>query len=275
MAGESLRDLMEAAVEIAEEAGRITLRYFQGRFEVETKPDASFVTVADREAERHIRRAVESRFPDDGLLGEEFGETRPVEDSTRREARRRWIVDPIDGTFSFVHGVPLYGVLIGIEEGDEPVVGVIHLPGLGETVAAARGEGCHWRSRSRPGEGRPAHVSTTSELSEALVLTSEMNLTGRPERAAALDRLLRATGRPARTWGDCYGYALVATGRADVMVDPAMNVWDCAALLPVVEEAGGRFTDWRGERTIRGGSAVASNGLLHERTLDLLRGAGG
>ncbi len=256
MAGESLRDLLEFAVDLAEKAGEITLRYFQGRFAVETKADASPVTVADREAETYIRQAIESRFPSDGIVGEEFGEARP-------EARRRWIIDPIDGTYSFVRGVPLFGVLIGLERQDEPVVGVIRLPALDETVAAARGEGCYWR-------GRRTRVSDTSGLGGALCLATELRPEDDPARAAALGRLVTAVGA-ARTWGDCYGYALVATGRADVMVDPAMHVWDCAALLPVIEEAGGRFTDWRGERTIRGADAVASNGLLHDGVLALLK----
>ena len=256
MADESVRDLLEVAVAFAEKAGEITLKYFQERVVVETKPDTTPVTVADREAEAYIRRAIESRFPHDGIIGEEFGETRP-------EAKRRWIVDPIDGTFSFIHGVPLYGVLIGVEQEDEPVVGVIHLPALGETVAAARGEGCHWR-------GQRAQVSNTSELSDAVWLTTDLNFDAYPARSAGLNRLVRAAG-PARTWGDCYGYVLVATGRADIMIDPQVYVWDCAPLLPIIEEANGRFTDWQGRRTIRGGNAIASNGLLHDQVLALLK----
>src|SRR3972149_11070792 len=124
MAGESPRDLLEMASGRAEEAGRITLKYFQGRFAVDTNPDSSFVTVADREAESFVRGAIESRFPGDGIIGEEFGEVRP-------EARRRWIIDPIDGTFAFVHGVPFYGVLIGVGEGGGPRLGGLHLPPLG------------------------------------------------------------------------------------------------------------------------------------------------
>lgn len=255
MAGESLADLLEIAVDLSEKAGEITLKYFQGQFVVETKPDTSPVTVADRETEAYIRETIESRFPDDGLIGEEFGER-------RAQARRRWIVDPIDGTFSFIHGVPLYGVLIGMEQEGEPVLGVIHLPALNETVAAARGEGCHWR-------GQRAHVSTTAKLSDALWLTTGMSLDADPARSAGLDRLVQAAG-PAKTWGDCYGYVLVATGRADIMTDPQVYVWDCAPLLPVIEEASGRFTDWRGRRTIRGGDAVASNGLLHDQVLACL-----
>jgi histidinol-phosphatase len=256
VAEESVRDLLEVAVALAEKAGEITLKYFHERFVVETKPDRTPVTVADRETEAYIRQAIESRFPHDGIIGEEFGEI-------RAEAKRRWIVDPIDGTISFIHGVPLYGVLIGVEQEDEPVVGVIRLPGLGETVAAARGEGCHFR-------GQRAQVSSTSELSDAIWLTTDLKFDAYPARSAGLNRLVRAAG-PARTWGDCYGYVLVATGRADVMVDPQMYVWDCAPLLPIIEEANGRFTDWQGRRTIRGGNAVASNGLLHDQVLALLK----
>ena len=256
MAGEPLRDLLEFAVDLAERAGEITLSYFQGRFSVETKADASPVTVADREAETYIRQEIESRFPSDGIVGEEFGEARP-------EAGQRWIIDPIDGTYSFVRGVPLFGVLIALERRDEPVVGVIRLPALDETVAAARGEGCHWR-------GQRARVSSTSEVGATLCLATGLRPEEDPVGSAALGRLATAVAA-VRTWGDCYGYALVATGRADVMIDRRMHVWDCAALLPVIEEAGGRFTDWRGERTIRGGDAVASNGLLHDQVLALLK----
>ena len=252
MAGESLLDLLEIAVDLSQKAGEITLKYFQSQLVVETKPDTSPVTVADREAEAYIRDTIESRFPQDGLVGEEFGET-------RAQARRRWIIDPIDGTFSFIHGVPLYGVLIGMEQEDEPLLGVIHLPALNETVAAARGEGCHWR-------GQRAQVSNTLDLNDSVCLTTGTDIESEPGLSAALDRLGQAAG-PARTWGDCYGYVLVATGRADVMIDPLMHVWDCAPLLPIIEEANGRFTDWQGQRTIRGGNAVASNGLLHDQVL--------
>lgn len=256
MAGESLRDLLEIAVDLSQKAGEITLKYFQGQFTVETKPDMSPVTVADRETEAYIRQTIESRFPHDGLIGEEYGEKKP-------NAARRWIIDPIDGTFSFIHGVPLYGVLIAMEQDGEPLLGVIHLPALNETVAAARGEGCHWH-------GQRAQVSHTSELSDAAWLATDSNFDAYPARSSGLNRLAGAAG-PARTWGDCYGYVLVATGRADVMTDPLVNVWDCAPLLPIIEEANGRFTDWQGQRTIRGGNAVATNGFLHDQVLACLR----
>ena len=258
MAGESIRDLLEVAVEIAEQAGKITLKYFGRTPAVETKADRTPVTAADRETEAYLREAVASRFPSDGIIGEEFGEE-------RAEATRRWILDPIDGTFSFVRGVPLYGVLVGVEERDEPILGVIRLPALGETVAAARGQGCHW-------DGRPATASLVSELQDALCLATDFAL--REDGSAQTSALRRLVGasRAARTWGDCFGYVLVATGRADVMVDREVHVWDCAPLLPVLEEANGRFTDWQGRRTIRGGTAVATNGLLHDEVLALLKG---
>jgi histidinol-phosphatase len=258
VAGESTRDLMEAAIEFAAEAGRITLKYFRGEFEVERKADSTLVTVADREAEAYLREAIEARFPEDGIIGEEFGEARP-------NARRRWIVDPIDGTFSFVRRVPLYGVLIGVEEAGEPVAGVINLPALDEVIAAAKGEGCFR-------QGQRARVSEAAEVKDALLLVTEKYY-ARSLPGDAIPRLTRAAG-PVRTWGDCYGYALVATGRADIAIDPVMSLWDCGPLLTIIEEAGGRFTDWKGERTIDGGNAVATNGRLHDDVLALLRGDG-
>jgi fructose-1,6-bisphosphatase/inositol monophosphatase family enzyme len=159
--------------------------------------------------------------------------------------------------------VPLFGTLVGVEVDGEPMVGVIYLPALDETIAAARGEGCTWN-------GRPCRVSAVARLDEALVVVTDERAAR--ARSQAWARLAAAT-RMQRTWGDCYGYALVATGRAEVALDPVMNVWDCAALLPILEEAGGRFTDWRGRRTIRGGEAVGTNGALHAAVLDVLREA--
>jgi len=248
-----LRQLLAVAVEVAREGGRRTLAHFDAGCGVELKPDGTPVTRADREAEAAMRARIARSFPDHAILGEEEGES-------GGNAPYRWIVDPLDGTRTFVRGVPLFGTLVGIEAHDEPVVGVIHLPALDETIAAARGEGCTWN-------GRRCRVSTVGRLEDALVVVTEERAAR--ARSAAYDRLVARTEMQ-RTWADCYGYALVATGRAEIALDPAMNVWDCAALLPVIEEAGGRFTDWRGRRTIRGGEAVATNGVLHEETLALL-----
>ena len=242
-----LNDLLEFAVEIARGAGEITLQYFRKQPETSRKSDGSFVTIADRQAESYLRQRIKTHFPDDGILGEEEGET-------RGNSGRRWILDPIDGTFAFVHGVPLYGVLIAIEIEGELRVGVVNMPALGEIVSAAKGLGCFLN-------GEPARVSTTAELKDALLLsTSFVDAT----------ELLEARAKVSRTWGDCYGYVLVATGRADVMVDPVMNIWDCAPLLPIMEEAGGTFTDWRGVRTANGGNSIATNGVLFEEVMSLI-----
>jgi histidinol phosphatase-like enzyme (inositol monophosphatase family) len=243
-----LNELLEFAVEIARGAGEITLQYFRKQPETSRKSDGSFVTIADRQAESYLRRRIGERFPDDGILGEEEGES-------RGKSGRRWILDPIDGTFAFVHGVPLYGVLIAVEIEGELSVGVVNMPALGELVSAAKGLGCFLN-------GEPARVSTTAELKDALLLSTSF---------VSATELLQARANVSRTWGDCYGYVLVATGRADVMLDPVMNLWDCAPLLPILEEAGGTFTDWRGVRTADGGNAIATNGVLFDEVLDIVR----
>ncbi|HEX7118403.1 MAG TPA: histidinol-phosphatase [Longimicrobiales bacterium] len=255
MRPEPLRTLLEFAVEVAWRAGRATLAHYQTGVAVEAKPDRSPVTLADRESERLVRELIEARFPEDGILGEEFGETRPG-------ATRRWIVDPIDGTRTFLRGVPFFGVMLALEEAGEAVVGVLHFPALGETVWAARGEGCWW-------DGRRARVSGVDRLEDALVVATDAENMEREGRGAAWDALRRSAGL-ARTWGDCYGYALVATGRAEAMLDPELSAWDAAAARPIVEEAGGVFTDWRGVPTHTGGNAIATNAALAERIRGIL-----
>jgi histidinol-phosphatase len=252
-----LKKLLDFAVEIAREAGEITLRHFQGSFVAERKADNSFVTIADREAEAHLRRRIENAFPEDSILGEEAGEK-------SGPSHRRWILDPIDGTYSFVHGVPLYGVLIGVEMMGEPAIGVVNLPASREIVYAGKALGCFWNDQ-------PARVSTISSIEDALVLSTDFGVCekyGFGPAAASLQR--RAHAR--RTWGDAYGHVLVATGRAEIMLDPVMNIWDCAALLPIVEEAGGTFTDWTGRRTIDGGNAISTNGQLFESVMETVKG---
>jgi len=251
-----LKSLLDFAVQMAREAGDITYRHFKGSFVAERKADNSFVTTADREAERNLRASIERAFPDDGILGEEEGEkvgTSP----------RRWIIDPVDGTYSFVHGVPLYAVLIGLEIEGESVLGAANLPALNELVYAARGLGCFWNDQ-------PARVSATESLSEALLLATDFGTCEQNGFGPAAEKLQRRVNAR-RTWGDAYGHVLVATGRADVMLDPVMNVWDCAALSPIVEEAGGTFTNWQGERTIHGGNAISTNGLLFDGVMETIR----
>jgi len=251
-------ELLDFATDLAWRAGRVTLPYFQTGVSAERKADQTPVTVADRAAERLVREAVGARFPDDGILGEEEGSLNPG-------AGRRWIVDPIDGTRSFVRGVPLYAVLLALEEEGEPVLGVVHFPALGETVYAAAGLGC-WVN------GRPARVSSVDRLEDACVITSDAKLAAHGARAEGWARLAAAAD-VARTWGDAYGYALVATGRAEAMVDAEMQVWDAAAVAVVVREAGGVFTDWAGSATHAGGCGVGTNAALADRVRRTL-GAG-
>ena len=247
-----LRQLLDFAVDLARAAGQITLNYFRQSFETATKSDGSFVTVADCEAETFLRGTIAERFPQDAILGEEGGAQEGTSD-------RRWILDPIDGTFSFVHGVPFYGVLIALEIAGQPTIGVINLPALGELIHAAHGLGCFWN-------GAPARVSSTAKLEDALLLATDFRACAAQGFGAAAEELqLRA--KESRTWGDCYGHALVATGRADIMLDPVMKVWDCAALQPIIQEAGGTFTDWGGARTIRGGNAISTNSVLFEEVM--------
>ncbi|MDT5062856.1 MAG: histidinol-phosphatase [Acidobacteriota bacterium] len=247
-----LEEPLDFAVRLASEAGKITLKHFRRSLVAERKLDGSFVTIADREAEAFIRAQIEEKFPRDSILGEE-------EAARVGLSGRQWIIDPIDGTYSFVHGVPLYGVMIGFEIEEETMLGVVNLPALGELVYAARGMGCFWNNER-------ARVSQTQTLEDALLLSTDFGTCERYGFGAAAEKLQRRAGAR-RTWGDCYGHVLVATGRADIMLDPIMNIWDCAPLLPILEEAGGTFTDWQGHRTIRGGNAISTNGALYDEVL--------
>ncbi|MGH9365703.1 MAG: histidinol-phosphatase [Thermoanaerobaculia bacterium] len=254
-----LERLLEFAVDAARQAGAITMEYFQTVLTPERKPDRTFVTAADRKAEERLRALIEAAYPDHGILGEEFGEKRSASGWT-------WIIDPLDGTASFIHGVPLFGVLLGLETKGEVVLGVANFPALGDLVSAAKGTGCFWN-------GRRAAVSVVDDLKESLLLFTDSAGFGPHGRENAFRRLLAAT-KMHRSWGDCYGHILVATGRAEVMLDPKMSVWDCAALLPIVQEAGGTFTDWAGRPTIHGGNAISTNGRLFDQVMRIVNEEG-
>jgi histidinol phosphatase-like enzyme (inositol monophosphatase family) len=258
---EALRSRLEVAVEACWRAGKITLEYFQTGVQVELKSDRSPVTVADRRAEEEIRRRLARYFPNDAIVGEEGGSASPAGADTT------WYIDPIDGTKSFVCGVPFYGVLLACERRGRVVLGVAHFPALDETVWAAQNAGCYWN-------GRRAHVSEVNKLEDAVLLTTDFHRMKMMGYGAALDDLCRST-KLQRTWGDAYGHILVATGRAEIMLDPRMAVWDNGPLLPILEEAGGRFTDWQGNPTIHGENAFATNGYLHEIVKGILNGEGG
>ncbi len=229
---------------------------------VELKADDSPVTVADRQAEQGLRKQIGEAFPRDAILGEEF-------DDKPGSSGFRWILDPIDGTQSFVHGVPLYSTLVAVEHGGESILGVICLPALDQCVYAAIGLGA-WQV-SGGDAPKPAKVSQKTSLGEGLFLTSEVDVFSEIGRHDVYLRLQTAA-RVCRTWGDGYGYAMVATGRADLMVDPSMAVWDAGPLLPIMQEAGGTFTDWQGRPTIHSGQGIATNGLILDEVISLVRG---
>jgi histidinol-phosphatase len=250
----SLSELLAVATEAAYLGGRRTLAYFNTGVAVEIKADNTPVTCADRESEQIIRERITRSFPDHTILGEEGA-------LKEGDPDYRWIIDPIDGTKTFVSGVPLYGVLIGVEVRSRPAVGAVYMPALDEMVSAATGLGCWWN-------GRPARVSPVTRLAEAAVMVTDIG--SALARSEGYGRLVPAT-KLQRTWGDCYGYLLVATGRAEAMIDTAVNPWDCAPILPILEEAGGRFTTWAGEATIWGKDGVGTNAALHEQVLAFLK----
>jgi histidinol-phosphatase len=257
-----LAERLDFALRAAREAQSLILRYYQNAdLAVDLKGDLSPVTAADRGAEELIRRWIEQSFPADGVLGEEFGER-------AGSSGFRWILDPVDGTKSFVHGVPLFGTLIGLEHNDRPVLGVCRLPALDEVVYAAEGSGAWWQR----GDATPtqAHVTNTSDLSKALLSYTSLEWFDKLQRRATLEELVKSC-QTSRAWGDCYGHILVATGRADLMVDPIMNIWDCAPLVPILKEAGGAYIAWTGEETIRGGDGISVNAHLRSAVLDIVR----
>jgi histidinol-phosphatase len=241
------RELVDATEALARCIGDVALAHYRTLLTVETKADGSPVTIADRESELAARAWLAEHFPTDGILGEEFGETVGT-------SGRKWIIDPIDGTKTFVRGVPLWGSLVALVEGERVLAGAAYFPAANELVAAAEGAGCWWN-------GQRARVSAASQLSAATALITDERTFGDSPRRANWQTLSDAVA-VSRTWGDCYGYLLVATGRADVMVDPIVSAWDAACFLPIIEEAGGVFTDLDGNRSAFRGSAIATNSAL-------------
>jgi histidinol-phosphatase len=249
--------LLDLAVAVAREAGETTLHWFQaGDLAVDRKADGTPVTEADRTAERLVRVRLAEHAPGDGVLGEE-------EPEAEGTTGRRWIVDPIDGTKAFTRGVPLFSTLLALDDEHGPALGVIVLPALGEIVYAGRGRGC-WT-----GPDRPARVSTTASVDRAYLMSS--GYSHWPDDALLA---VKHAGMVLRTWGDGYGYALVATGRADAMVDPTVERYDVAAMPVILAEAGGRFTSVAGADGAGHGSGVATNGLIHDELLRLLAPGG-
>lgn len=246
MTTSEIQGMLDFAVEACTEAGFIPMKYFQQNPEVEFKKDESPVTIADKQTEQFLRERIQKYYPDHRIVGEEFASAGSHPDFC-------WYLDPIDGTYAYVRGVPIFGVMMGLEWKGEFVVGVVNLPALNEIVAAGRGLGCRWN-------GRTATVSNTDTLENAVLC-----ITGREyfsEGRMGVYRQLESVTAVQRTWGDCYGHVLVATGRADVCVDSVLHEWDAAALIPILQEAGGTFTDWKGKTTAFGNEGISTNGTL-------------
>jgi myo-inositol-1(or 4)-monophosphatase len=255
------QDRLNFALQMASDASALILRYYQtGDLAVESKADESPVTIADRGAEQLMRRMLGERFPEDGVLGEEF-------DDLPSRNGYRWILDPIDGTKAFIHGVPLFGTLIGVEHQGRMVAGVCAFPALQEVVYAAEGGGCWWKIGGQ--EPRRTFASTQSDLSKARLMVTEPSAWKKCGRSVVLNQLMDQI-RLARGWGDCYGHALVATGRAEIAADPMMSAWDIAALIPILRESGGYCVDWKGQETITGGDGVSVVPALREQVLAIL-----
>ncbi len=253
----NLQPYLEFATSLAYQAGKITLRYFNTGVKTELKENNDPVTVADREAEAFVRTEISRKFPDHAIVGEEYGETE------RNGNPFRWIIDPIDGTISFIRGVPLYGVLIGLEIEGEVKVGAAYFPPLDEMLCAADSAGCWWN-------GRRARVSTVSSLADACVVSSDFQ-----HLAAKMPDVVNRFAREKalmRTWADAYGYLLVATGRAEVALDPRLDVYDCGPYPVIFREAGGFFGSWSGEAGHTHGEGIACNAVIKPKVMELMRG---
>lgn len=252
-----MKEIASFIERLALESGSLIQRYFDsGDFGLEYKGDASPVTRADREAEEILRSLIESSYPDHGIIGEEYG-------SVREDADYVWILDPIDGTQSFIHGIPLFGTLIGLLHKGRPIYGCIHQPILKQL--------CIGNNEHAMLNGQAIHVRDTQKLSEAILLSTDV-FPPRYKRSrwkVCWDGL-REDVRLMRTWGDCYGYLMVAMGRADIMIDPILSPWDLLPLIPIIRGAGGVITDIYGNEAEQGTSAVVANPVLHPEVMKRL-----
>jgi histidinol phosphatase-like enzyme (inositol monophosphatase family) len=251
-----LNELKHFCRRLAEESGQIIRKYYRTPITVETKSDASPVTVADKAVEERMRELIMKEFPEHGIVGEEFS----VYNSG---AEYQWILDPIDGTKSFVCGVPLFGTLIALTKKNAPLIGLINQPILNECLIGDNG--------STELNGNKIVVRPCHQLSSAILLSTDHLDFGKYRTQAGFEALIREVAYY-RTWGDCYGYSLVAAGFADIMIDPVMNLWDLMALIPIIRGAGGRITDYRGEDPAKGDSIVATAGLIHDEVIKILNG---
>lgn len=257
MSPKNLSNYLEFITETAYLAGRRTLAHYQTGVYADYKADDTPITIADRQAEELIRARIEERYPTHTIVGEEYG----LKES--QGASHRWIIDPIDGTKSFMRGVPLYAVLIGLEIEGRVEAGAAYFPALDEMIAAASGQGCWWN-------GRRAHVSHITDLKRSIFACTTAQNFSNFNRKAEFERLLDSfyfqTG-----WGDAYGYLLVATGRIELMLDPIMAVWDAAPFPPILREAGGYFGDWQGNETIYAAEGLGTSQALLPEVIKIIQ----
>ncbi len=256
LAADEQEELLAFARRLAEVSAAVIRPYFRNGFAVELKADESPVTAADRNAELAMRELIDRTYPEHGVLGEEFGSHQP-------DARYRWVLDPIDGTKAFVSGAYLFGTLIALVKDGRPALGVINQPIVGDYLVGTGQQ--TWLN------DRPVQVAACERLEEAILLNTDHWNVFNHQDGQAYEALTRRVKRY-NNWGDCYGYSLVATGGAHIMMDPIMNEWDLMALIPIIEGAGGCITDWHGGDPVTGLSSVATNGALHEAVIRALRG---
>jgi len=249
-----MKELKDFAHELARASSGIIRSYFRTEIVIDTKTDLSPVTIADKKSEELMREMIMKHFPEHGILGEEFG-------AYNEEAEFQWILDPIDGTKSFICGTVTFGTLIALTKNGEPLLGVINQPVLNEYLIGD--------NTSAELNGIPVHVRDCTTLSDAILLTTDHLNIEKYQDADNFNRLIHKT-KLYRNWGDCYGYYLVASGFADIMIDPVMSVWDSMALIPVIRGAGGIISDYQGNDPINGSSIIASNPDLHQDVINIL-----
>ncbi|MCX7797139.1 MAG: histidinol-phosphatase [Melioribacter sp.] len=251
---EQIQSLKKFIRLLANESQKIILQYFRKEISIETKEDFSPVTIADKKSEEIMRELIIKEFPEHGIIGEEFGNINP-------EAEYKWVLDPIDGTKSFICGTPLFGTLIALLRNNQPLLGAINLPVLNEFLI---------------GDNETAYlndirvnVRSCKDISSAVLLITDYLSFEKYRNIKALNNLIKKV-KLFRNWGDCYGYYLVATGYADIMIDPIVSLWDFMALIPIIKGAGGIITDYYGNDPTKGNSIVATGGIIHNDVIKML-----
>jgi len=249
-----MNDLKKFTKYLADESGKIIRDYFRTKISVDSKADASPVTIADKKAEEKMRELIMKEFPQHGIIGEEFG-------TYNERAEYKWILDPIDGTKSFICGTITFGTLVALTKNDEPILGVINQPILNEFLIGD--------NNLSELNGVKTEVRNCSSLSQATLLTTDHLNIEKYQDAKKFDALIRSV-KLYRNWGDCYGYYLVATGFADSMIDPIMNIWDSSAVIPIIRGAKGIITDYHGNDAAKGESIIAASPELHKEIIQIL-----